>query len=141
MRRMEAIANGADLLTASWTFDGVGLVEPRVAHRGGPKVQQIIDWGHLVVDAQGVKYASATRRREWLFRRLTDWEIHGSLLLMHVSNRTLISGVTADPVDATAIACVVRFVDDRVSGFDGLHAIDQLRTMLLDVERQALVRS
>ena len=74
-------------------FHQVQLVEPRVAHRGGPKLPTVVDQGRVTVDAKAIQFRSDTKAVEWRIDRLLHTPQPGRHLPLPVTNRKTISGL------------------------------------------------
>ena len=90
-------------------FDEVALVEPRVAHRGGPRVLSSVDHGVLLVSDRGLTFTSATKKTRWQFDKILSWSPGGDFVTFNVSNRQLISGVSLGPHRQGALQIAVEW--------------------------------
>lgn len=82
-------------------FSSAELLEPRSAHRGGPRVHTAVDVGKVVVSDVTVRFLGNGKNVEWRYDKMLDLRIDQGGFVFSVTNRQLVSGVRV-PLTARA---------------------------------------
>lgn len=56
-----------------------------------------MDEGAVTVTSKRAVFTGSTRTREWVYSRLVSADVHGDQVLLHVSNRQRVSGLSLGP--------------------------------------------
>jgi hypothetical protein len=116
-------------------YTDAGLCEPRSMWRGGPREQTVIERGSVTVTSQRVSFSGSTRTREWRWDRLPDLKFVDEHILMPVSSRQTVSGITPNIVDFAAAATVFLWAFGTATGRGVADAIDTAAGLQAEAER------
>jgi hypothetical protein len=116
-------------------FSDAHLLEPRSAHRGGPRVQSPVDAGKVVVSDVAVRFLGNSKNVEWRFDKMLDLRIDQGGFVFTVTNRQLVSGVRASLTARASLLASLRWAAALSSGA-GLAAaqskVEAIRLALLE---------
>lgn len=79
------------------------LCAPRVAQRGGPKVQTELELGIYIVTDKAITFHGATRTDRWPIGRITSVTRSNDQILLSISGRQTVSGLSSDDLEADII--------------------------------------
>ncbi|MBT0768307.1 hypothetical protein KIH74_05195 [Kineosporia sp. J2-2] len=97
LRRLLLLGDGLTGMTRL-TFADCALVEPRAAHRNGPRVPTVVDTGGRVeISHDAIVYRGAERQETWEFDHLQQVMHAADHVAIAVGNRKSVSGVLLPP--------------------------------------------